>query len=376
MLASVLCITGISALLLGYFLYGLAVRRDLIEPNFASWLIWGTTTATEAFTYSAINDGALQNVIFLLSSIACIGVTISVWQHAKWHRPSITEWICISTCIAALIIWLGFQNALWAHGLVLAMIPISFLPTWIGIRKDPSHEQSPAWGLWTLADAATLGLILTSSENQAKELPYILIECACHASVWAMIGFKTINPFQTFRLIGRRLFLKTIDLESGHSFLIGRNHVGKAVYAGQPFQKGQPIVLFRGPIVHRDLLPASLQKAQDRFLQIDKTYFMGPSGSVDDLINHSCDPNTGLQFTEQGPLLMALRPIAIGDELTWDYSTTIMDHGWSMVCQCGAHNCRGIIGEFQAIPKPVQRAYAELGILPSYILDSMTVRSS
>jgi hypothetical protein len=376
MLAPILFVTGISTLLLGYFLYGLAVRRHLVEPNFASWLIWGTTTATEAFTYNAINDGALQNIVFLLSSIACIGVTISVWQHAKWHRPSITEWLCISTCIAALIIWLGFQNAIWAHGLVLAMIPVSFLPTWIDVRTDPSHEQSPAWGLWSLADASTLGLILISSENQGKELPYILIEFACHASVWWMIGFKTINPFKTFCIIGRKFFLKTIDLNSGHSFLIGRNHVGKAIHAGQTFKQGQAIVLFRGPIIHQDLLPPYLYKAADRFFQIDKTYFMGPSGGVDDLINHSCDPNTGLQFTKQGPLLVALKPIEIGDELTWDYSTTIMDHDWSMTCQCGSYACRGIIGEFETIPKPIQRAYAELGILPSYIVDSMTVRST
>jgi hypothetical protein len=104
MLESILFAIGASVLLFGYFLYGLAVRRDLVEPNSASWLIWGATTATEAFTYSAINQGAVQNVIFLLSSVACLGVTISVWQHAQWRRPSITEWVCIATCIAALII--------------------------------------------------------------------------------------------------------------------------------------------------------------------------------------------------------------------------------------------------------------------------------
>jgi hypothetical protein len=364
---------GAFCLLFAYLLYALATRRGLVEPNCASWLIWGATTTVEALTYNAINQGELQNFIFLLSSLACVAVTVAVWQHSIWQRPSPTEWTCIVVCAIALVVWLIFQNAVWAHLLILAAIPVSFLPTWIGLRKHPNQERSPAWGLWTVADIATLCFILMSPKAHGDDLPYILVEGACHASVWMMIGLKTIDPSHTFHWKGRKVFTKTTDLDSGHAFLVGRNHVGKAIYAGQAFQAGQAIVMFKGPICHKNDLPGSLHEAQDRFVQISHDYFMGPSGNVDDLINHSCEPNSGLKFTTGGPVLIALRDIVSGEELTWDYSTTILNHNWSMLCQCRTQSCRGRVGEFQDIPQYRQRAYAELGILPAYILDSMVV---
>jgi SET domain len=371
MFSLVFFIVGTVCLLLAYLLYGLATRRGLVEPNCASWLIWGATTAVEALTYNAVNQGEAQNFIFLLSALACVVITAAVWQQSVWKKPSRAELACIVVCLVSLVVWLVFQNAIWAHVLILAAIPVSFLPTWIGLRRHPQSEQSPAWGLWTMGDIATLCLILMSPKNNGEDLPYILIEGACHASVWMMAGWGTIDPSKTFHIKRNKIFTKTTDLDSGHRFLVGRTHVGKAVYAGQAFHNGQSIVLFRGPICHRRDLPTYMFEAQDRFFQISRDYFMGPSGNVDDLMNHSCDPNAGLRFTAGGPVLIALRDIGFGEELTWDYSTTILNHNWVMACQCGSPSCRGSIGEFHNLPVSKQRAYAELGILPSYILETL-----
>ena len=362
---------GTSSLLIAYILYGLATRRGLVAPNRASWLIWSATTTTEALTYNALNQGAAQNIVFLLSSIACIAVTLSVWRHSKWARPTSLESICMATCIAALVLWVGFQNAFWAHILILFVIPVSFLPTWVSLLKDSSQEQSPAWGLWTVADLAMLGFILLSTKGHGSDLPYILIELSCHASIWVMIGFATINPFNAFRIVGRKIMMPTTDAETGRQFLLGRNHVGKAVYAGQMFREGQELIRFKGPIHTRDELPVSLHDASDRYVQIGAHTFMGPSDGVDDLVNHSCDPNAGLRFTEQGPVLVALRDVGLGEELTWDYSTTIFDHEWSMVCACGAKNCRETIKEFQSLDPQIKFRYRTLNILPDYVLKTI-----
>jgi len=50
---------------------------------------------------------------------------------------------------------------------------------------------------------------------------------------------------------------------------------------------------------------------------------MGPSGGVDDFFNHSCDPNAGLQIDGQKVWLVAIKNITQGEEITWDYSTTM-----------------------------------------------------
>jgi D-alanine-D-alanine ligase len=53
--------------------------------------------------------------------------------------------------------------------------------------------------------------------------------------------------------------------------------------------------------------------------------------------NHSCDPNTAYS----GLNLIALRDIAVGEELTIDYAGFGNADAAPFLCSCGAVNCRG-----------------------------------
>jgi len=55
--------------------------------------------------------------------------------------------------------------------------------------------------------------------------------------------------------------------------------------------------------------------------------------------NHSCNANT----TYDGLNVMALRPIAVGEELTLDYALLMNDQSEPFQCQCGEASCRGVI---------------------------------
>ncbi|MEG4836977.1 SET domain-containing protein-lysine N-methyltransferase [Microcoleus sp. B9-D4] len=56
-------------------------------------------------------------------------------------------------------------------------------------------------------------------------------------------------------------------------------------------------------------------------------------------INHSCDPNTAFQ----GLNIYAIRDIAVGEELTFDYSTMYSENMLEFQCQCQSPKCRKII---------------------------------
>lgn len=55
--------------------------------------------------------------------------------------------------------------------------------------------------------------------------------------------------------------------------------------------------------------------------------------------NHSCDPNTGFRGLD----IVALRDIALGEELTLDYATFCSETMTPFDCCCGNPNCRGRI---------------------------------
>lgn len=69
-------------------------------------------------------------------------------------------------------------------------------------------------------------------------------------------------------------------------------------------------------------------------------------------INHSCDPNAWVDAgtTDDGQVwatIIALRPIAIGEEITYDYA---FPPDLAEPCRCGSSTCRGLIIEEDALP--------------------------
>jgi hypothetical protein len=100
----------------------------------------------------------------------------------------------------------------------------------------------------------------------------------------------------------------------------------------------------------------ALQIGVDRYLYLDE-----PGR----LVNHSCAPNAAVVDDTR---LIALRALAPGEEIRFDYSTTISD-GWTMACRCGAAGCRGLIVAFQLLPEPLRRRYALLGHAQKFMLE-------
>jgi len=58
-------------------------------------------------------------------------------------------------------------------------------------------------------------------------------------------------------------------------------------------------------------------------------------------INHSCDPNCEVEEVGGRILITAVRNIAAGEELTYDYNLYDGEPDDPARCSCGSTNCRG-----------------------------------
>lgn len=72
-------------------------------------------------------------------------------------------------------------------------------------------------------------------------------------------------------------------------------------------------------------------------------------------INHSCAPNA--RFDVEARRLVAVRPIAAGDEITYFYPSTEWAMDAPFACQCGSPRCLGTIAGAGQIAEGVLRAY-------------------
>ena len=135
-----------------------------------------------------------------------------------------------------------------------------------------------------------------------------------------------------------------------------------AIFSAKALTKGHVIVedddgdYNDGWVTEAQVRAMSLSLSVQRF-QIDENRYLLPHGSIDDLINHSCDPNSGIRLTSRGYRLLALRDICAGEELTYDYSTYISNPRERLECRCGSVKCRRDIGPFRELPLQVRAFY-------------------
>ena len=141
---------------------------------------------------------------------------------------------------------------------------------------------------------------------------------------------------------------------------------GRGVVAGRAIPRGALVLRFEGPVFNKETCPEFSEA-----LQVGVDAWMWSSGGLDDLVNHSCDPNLGLWQVSGRPghtYLLAIRDVAAGEELSFDYSTSMVDEPWDMEgCLCGAAKCRGLVGNFLDMPLEAMQFYARLGVLPHHV---------
>ena len=112
------------------------------------------------------------------------------------------------------------------------------------------------------------------------------------------------------------------------------------VFTTTPIRKGARVVEYCGP----RLTPEEANRLYDGAprtylygLEDGKTVIDGEGMGA--YLNHSCDPNCEVDEINNRVWILALRDIAAGEELLWDYN--LYDDDDPAPCYCGSPKCRG-----------------------------------
>jgi uncharacterized protein len=112
------------------------------------------------------------------------------------------------------------------------------------------------------------------------------------------------------------------------------------VFTTTPIRKGARVVEYAGPRI-------TPEEADRRYEGVARTYLYGledgktiiDGEGLGAYLNHSCDPNCEVDEIKGHVWLFALRNIAAGEELVWDYN--LYDDDEPAPCHCGSPKCRG-----------------------------------
>ena len=127
-----------------------------------------------------------------------------------------------------------------------------------------------------------------------------------------------------------------------------------------PIPKGAFVIEYTGPRL-------TVAEADERYAGQEETYLFGLEDGkqvidgygIAAFINHSCDPNCQTTEDEDGRVwIFALRDIAAGEELTYDYGLYDGDEDDPSTCICGAKSCRGTLYSEEEIERRAEERNA------------------
>ncbi|MEU5347667.1 MULTISPECIES: SET domain-containing protein-lysine N-methyltransferase [unclassified Streptomyces] len=135
----------------------------------------------------------------------------------------------------------------------------------------------------------------------------------------------------------------------GHDILVQETafHAGgKGYNSRRALSVGDIVSPLTGNVRTGEPTVYSVQVSRDEHLDPDNLHFL----------NHSCVPNTFLD-TNAGHVV-AIRPIADGEPLSFFYPSTEWNMGNPFACQCGTAACLGTITGASDLPAAVLERYA------------------
>jgi hypothetical protein len=135
--------------------------------------------------------------------------------------------------------------------------------------------------------------------------------------------------------------------------LVGRkcpDKAGRGVFARRDVAVGTTLAVWGGTVVTAAGLRRRRAEVRRLTLQVDEdAYLISDREGPADWVNHSCEPNAGLrgQIT-----LVAMRPIARGAEVCFDYAMSDGSNYDNFLCRCKSPVCRGwVSGDDWMIPE-------------------------
>lgn len=143
---------------------------------------------------------------------------------------------------------------------------------------------------------------------------------------------------------------------------------GFGSYAMSPIPAGTIVATFGGTLMGRTQFDRQDAERRSRSIQIDDDAFLlgPPRREPGDAVNHSCEPNCGMGGAAQ---VVAMRDVAVGEALTFDYAMADGSDYDEFDCACGSPLCRGSVSGNDWSRPELQARYA--GYFSPYLVRRM-----
>jgi SET domain len=357
-----------------------------IKPNAASWLMFAYGTAVMV----VLEWQSSAHWFELALPIACASMSVVVavlcLRKNATYAIDNAEKMTFGADVVLTIAYVISAVLIRGHTKFVVLFVVagnittftSFAPLVISTRKEAEREQPLSWALWTVA----YGLLLASTiAADGLSSPELLLYPGTCVLLHGLVAWSSLSPkiqtslptlpsraerspadglvpasrlsslpasasprlrpsFPLTRTRSTERFAGVPNMtRQAESLIVKPSAIaGRGIHAAFGFGPSEEICTLTGSV-----LLDSPSERDPNSIGIARGVWIDPEFPLV-FINHSCEPNSA--FTGERTLV-ALRPIAAGEEVTMDYSTSEADVEWSMNCSCGSTACRSTLRSIQ-----------------------------
>lgn len=275
----------------------------------------------------------------------------------------------------------------WLYAISGLVTNLLYLPQLVLLWRSPEARRAlsfTAWAGWALLDIVALVHAVLVVPDQPEMAIVAAVNLLAQGTVVCFISFELVrrwaadpsrpapagaSPAQP----GDGAVMLRKSAQRPFLYLAPAAGKGHGLYAARAFQPGDTLVVDDDGTYYEATLSAGEAAARGLDLvhscfQIGPDRYVQASGVIDDYINHACEPNAGIRLTATGYELVALRPIAAHEEVSYDYSTYISREGREVLtCACGSPRCRGRVSAFADLPAERQQPYLDAAVVGPFI---------
>jgi uncharacterized protein len=147
---------------------------------------------------------------------------------------------------------------------------------------------------------------------------------------------------------------------SSRSFRVGRSTTGLGLFATKLIKRAAYIATYRGPRVSAEEAERREQRGAKYMFELNSRWVIdgSPRWNVARYMNHSCYPNAKPMIRKGRKIeFVALRAIAPGEEITYDYGREYFDYFLALGgCRCAACRTKAAVRRTKKAPARAARA--------------------
>ena len=246
----------------------------------------------------------------------------------------------------------------------------------MSLQVSPEHgelpflSEIPSFGTAHILNVAlTDRLIFGLLKNEhpvvfCRKTSQALFPYISDKSHWHYALRKAVRGKQEYR---KQYF---VSQPTDHNGVIVRPNgkLGLAVFAAEDIQAGTRIAIFTGETYRSQTALGLPDIMRDHAIQIGPDEFVFGYQGLAHRLCHSCDPNCGIRNLTE---IFAVRNIASGEQLTWDYRCSENSNWVLENCLCGSERCTGIVTNFEGLPASRKSEYLAKSMVSEWIVSRL-----